>query len=257
MTEKKYSVLIVDDEQMNLMELNRILESKYTIYAATSGVDAIEAVREHLPDVIILDIIMPDMDGYEVLLELKADEATMDIPIIIISSLSGLGSEERGLALGAVDYITKPFSPAIVKLRLRNQIKILQHRISEYDLFKYKLTSKFFKIALWDMKIVVEEDPLSPLNECTYSQEYREMMGYYDDFPRYYSILRECHPDDKNKLIDYLTAHIIDYTGKTVFDDVYRFKNKDGEYKALRVFGDTMRDNDGTPLRVVGVAMGM
>jgi CheY-like chemotaxis protein len=256
--EKKYRVLIVDDEQANIMILNSILESRYTIYAATCGADAIDAAKEHLPDIIVLDIIMPDMDGYEVLLALKSNEQTMHIPIIFISSLSGVGSEERGLALGAADYITKPFSPSVVKLRIRNQVNILKHSITEYDLLKYKLTSKILKVAPWDMKITVEDDPLSPLNEYTWSQEYRELLGYEgeNDFPDNLDIWRErCHPDDISRVIEAFSAHVTDYSGKTPFDIQYRLKNKNGEYKLLRAFCETMRDSDGTPLKVAGATM--
>jgi len=126
-TDKKYSVLIVDDEKTNIAVLTSILSGDYDIIVARDGCDAIEVANEYMPDIILLDIVMPVMDGYEVINTLKANEKTADIPVIFVTGLSDNKEEERGLALGAADYISKPFSPAIVKLRVRNQIEILRH----------------------------------------------------------------------------------------------------------------------------------
>jgi diguanylate cyclase (GGDEF)-like protein len=127
---EKRSVLIVDDEIANIVALTRMLSPQYTVYAATGGLDAIEAAEERLPSVILLDIIMPDVDGYMVLSWLKNSERTKEIPVIFVTGLESNEDEERGLALGASDYICKPLSPAIVKLRVQNQIQILEY-ISE------------------------------------------------------------------------------------------------------------------------------
>ena len=121
----KNSVLIVDDEKANIIALTHILSSEYTVYAAKNGWDALEIVNEHLPDVILLDVLMPDMDGYEVLAQLKRNEKTRAIPVIFITGLGGAENEEKGLHLGAADYISKPYSSAIVKLRVLNHVKIV------------------------------------------------------------------------------------------------------------------------------------
>ena len=126
MSDKKNSVLVVDDEHANIMTLKHILGSDYKVYVAKNGNDAVEIADESSPDVILLDIIMPDMDGYETLEKLQHSEKTKDIPVIFITGLSNADDEEKGLELGASDYITKPFSPAIVKLRVKNQIKIVE-----------------------------------------------------------------------------------------------------------------------------------
>nr|AGS52972.1 sensory box histidine kinase/response regulator [uncultured bacterium contig00030] len=118
----KNSVLIVDDENSNIIALTNILKHDYTVYAATNGQEAIEAAKEFLPDVILLDIIMEDMDGYEVFSLLKAEEKTSGIPVIFITGLVSIEDEEKGLDLGAADYITKPFHPAIVRLRVHKLI---------------------------------------------------------------------------------------------------------------------------------------
>ena len=123
---KAHSVLIVDDTNTNIIALTDILKPEYTIFAAKTGQRAIALAEEFAPDVILLDIIMPEMDGYEIIANLKCHEKTKDIPVIFITSLNNSDDEEKGLELGAADYISKPFSPAIVKLRVGNQIKILQ-----------------------------------------------------------------------------------------------------------------------------------
>jgi diguanylate cyclase (GGDEF)-like protein len=139
---KKNSVLIVDDENSNILALTHILSPYYTIYAAKSGQKAVEAADKYLPDVILLDIVMPEMDGYAVISALKNSEKTLGIPVIFITGLRDAEDEERGLVLGAADYISKPFSPAIVRLRVTNQIKILnQYHIIEQISMIDQLTS--------------------------------------------------------------------------------------------------------------------
>ena len=123
---KKNSVLIVDDEESNIIALTHILSPHYAVYVVKDGQDAIELSEEYPPDVILLDIIMPGMDGYEVLAALKASEKTGNIPVIFITGLSDPDDEEKGLSLGAADYISKPFSSAIVRLRVHNQMQIIE-----------------------------------------------------------------------------------------------------------------------------------
>ena len=122
---KKNIILIVDDEQMNIVALTGILSPDYDVSAVKDGQDAIEFAEEHLPDVILLDVLMPHMDGYTAINALKSSKKTRDIPVIFVTGLSSHVDEERGLALGAADYISKPFNPAIVKLRVHNQIKMI------------------------------------------------------------------------------------------------------------------------------------
>jgi len=109
------TVLIVDDTPENLTILGETLRPHYRVRAAISGERALHAVTiGALPDVILLDVMMPDMDGYQVLQALQADAATRDIPVIFVTAMDSVEGETHGLALGAVDYITKPFNPDIV-----------------------------------------------------------------------------------------------------------------------------------------------
>ncbi len=124
---KKFSILIVDDSGPNLRLLSGILKPEYSLHIANNGFDAIQIAVEKQPDVILLDILMPNIDGYEVITVLKNDERTCEIPVVFITALDGQGDEEKGLSLQAADYIGKPFNPAIVKLRVRNQVQMLSH----------------------------------------------------------------------------------------------------------------------------------
>jgi diguanylate cyclase (GGDEF)-like protein len=152
---ERNSVLIIDDQEMSITALSMILKKEYTIYTANNGLDGIKAAEKYLPDIILLDIVMSGMDGYAVIMELKKSGVTKNIPVIFITSLNYEGDEERGLSLGAVDYITKPFSQAIVKLRLANQIKMLEQlrvneRLSMYDQLTDLPNRRSFEIRLKD-----------------------------------------------------------------------------------------------------------
>jgi diguanylate cyclase (GGDEF)-like protein len=126
MNDMRGSILIVDDEKYNLALMNRILALDYTIFTAKSGKEALLRVNENLPDLILLDIIMPGMDGFEVCKALKDNPDTQHIPVIFITGLDSETDEERGFNLGAVDYITKPLKEAIIRVRIRNHMRLVQ-----------------------------------------------------------------------------------------------------------------------------------
>ena len=127
MMNSKQRVLIVDDIAENIQILLSILKDEYIILVATSGKRAIElALKEPSPDIILLDIMMPEMDGYEVCKHLKSDKKTEEIPIIFVTALGE--SESKGLKLGAVDYITKPINPELVKARVFNHLELKRYR---------------------------------------------------------------------------------------------------------------------------------
>ena len=121
---EKYSILIIDDEKSNIIELADILDADYDILAVRDSREALNIAERKMPDVILLDIVMPEMDGHAVIAALKNSEKTKNIPVIFITGLSETDDEKKGLSLGAADYITKPFSSEIVRLRVQNQIKM-------------------------------------------------------------------------------------------------------------------------------------
>lgn len=122
------TVLVVDDEKQNRSLLAELLNDDCRVILAKSGAQALERTREQHPDLILLDVVMPDMSGYQVIQALKSDDATRQIPVIFISALDSTADEERGLDLGAVDYITKPFHPSIVRKRVRNHLQSIHQR---------------------------------------------------------------------------------------------------------------------------------
>ncbi|MCL2638708.1 MAG: response regulator [Oscillospiraceae bacterium] len=123
---ERNKILIVDDEKSNIIELTHILGDDYETYIVRDSRETMETAEQVMPDVILLDILMPEMDGYEVLAKLKESEKTNNIPVIFITGLNSADAEEKGLSLGAADYITKPFHNAIVKMRIKNQMKIIE-----------------------------------------------------------------------------------------------------------------------------------
>ncbi|MCL2201638.1 MAG: diguanylate cyclase [Oscillospiraceae bacterium] len=122
---KEFTVLITDDEKHNLDILGQILSPLYNLLVAKTGSRCIELAEEHRPDLILLDVLMPDITGFETIEALKASEITRSIPVIFITGLSGVKDEEKGFSLGAVDYIAKPFSKSIVKARVSTHLKIV------------------------------------------------------------------------------------------------------------------------------------
>jgi putative two-component system response regulator len=122
---QKFTILVIDDAPDNLSLMQALLKDKYTVKEASNGEKGLRiASSEHPPDLILLDTMMPDMDGYEVCCRLKADLVTRDIPVIFLTAKSDEEDEAIGFDLGAVDYITKPVCPPIVMARVRAQLML-------------------------------------------------------------------------------------------------------------------------------------
>jgi putative two-component system response regulator len=122
-------ILIVDDNPQNLTVLGELLSGRYKVRAANSGALALSLARQRpLPDLMLLDVMMPGLSGYEVLVQLRADPCTRDIPVIFTTAMNAVEDEQRGLALGAVDYITKPLRPAIVLARVHTHLELKHAR---------------------------------------------------------------------------------------------------------------------------------
>jgi putative two-component system response regulator len=121
----KKKILLVDDEPNNLQLLRQILRSSYQLIFAHNGQSALAAVAAHHPDLILLNVMMPDLDGYEVCRRLKADPLTHDIPVIFVTAMGDVDDEAAGFDVGAVDYIHKPVSPAIVIRRVQTHLSLV------------------------------------------------------------------------------------------------------------------------------------
>ncbi|NLJ75370.1 MAG: diguanylate cyclase [Firmicutes bacterium] len=125
---RKQRILIVDDVRLNTKILESALGDEYELSIASNGKEALAMVRTEMPDLILLDIIMPEMDGYEVCAELQRNEKTRDIPIIFLTALEGDENEAYGLELGAMDYIRKPFNVPVVKAKIRNHLELKKYK---------------------------------------------------------------------------------------------------------------------------------
>ncbi|WP_295043065.1 diguanylate cyclase [uncultured Paracoccus sp.] len=121
-------ILVVDDEIANIEIASALLDDDYEISFALSGSTALQVARAVLPDLILLDVLMPGMNGYEVCRQLKRDSALSDVPVVFATSLSAPEAEEQGLSAGAIDYVTKPFQPGALRRRVGNHVEMKRLR---------------------------------------------------------------------------------------------------------------------------------
>ncbi len=122
--QEQAKILVVDDVPTNIQVVSNILREEYHVFFAVSGPSALELAMREVPDLILLDVVMPEMDGYEVCERLKADPITEEIPVIFVTGQEDEEDETRGLDAGAIDYLTKPVSPAILRARVRNHLEL-------------------------------------------------------------------------------------------------------------------------------------
>lgn len=195
MEDRNQTILIVDDEPGNIEILSESLGSSYEILFATSGKEALQIVKRQIPDMIILDIIMPVMSGYEVLQNLKLNQSFKEIPVIFITALTQEDQETRGLTLGAVDYISKPFNTSIVKIRVKTQMELKLQR----DILMQR--NEELRKALAKIKTL---SGLLPI--CASCKKIRDDHGYWTQLESYISEHSEaefthgCCPECMKKL---------------------------------------------------------
>lgn len=179
---KKPKVLIVDDTPENIQVLMGTLKNQYAIVAAINGEKALKlAVAEPQPDLILLDIMMPGMDGFEVCQRLKTDAATCEIPIIFLSALDDTVNKVKGFSVGAVDYISKPFHPEEVLVRVNTHLTI--HRLSqEVQAQRDQLENELKVVSELQRKLLPEELPdIRGLKLAVHYETSRYAGGdYYD-----------------------------------------------------------------------------
>ena len=168
------SVLIVDDTEENIDILLEALGADYDIRVAMDGVTALETVEDEPPDLILLDIMMPKMDGYEVCARLKSRKVFKDIPIIFVTAMTDVGDEKKGLAMGAVDYITKPFQPDLVKARVKNHLALAS---AKKDLLRQNKILRENQKLREDVERITRHDMKSPLQVVIACPELIRMYG--------------------------------------------------------------------------------
>jgi len=154
--DKKQTILVADDTEINIDILLEILSNDYNVHVATDGESALSSVEKFQPDLILLDIVMPVLNGFDVCSRLKANKNTQGIPVIFVTSLTDVPDETHGLELGAVDYITKPFNPVIIRARIKNHLELKRHR----DLMDLLIEMKSHELAeaYNQLKIIYENN---------------------------------------------------------------------------------------------------
>lgn len=158
---KENTILIVDDSRENIVILSGILKEIANIVFSTFGEDALQKAQDILPSIILLDIAMPGMDGYEVLKRLKLNLKTRDIPVIFVTGIPDTENEERALNLGAVDYITKPYAPSVVKARVQIQLDL--HKLNYELRMAYEKLKEANRLKE-DIEYIAKHDLKAPLN---------------------------------------------------------------------------------------------
>jgi len=142
MNTEKQTILVVDDATENIDVIVSLLKEQYRVKAAVNGIKALKIVEKNPPDLILLDIMMPEMDGYEVITRLKENPLTRDIPVIFLTGKTEAADETKGFEMGAVDYISKPFSPSVVKARVHTHLDLLKQRDKVEQLLSNTLPAK-------------------------------------------------------------------------------------------------------------------
>lgn len=183
---KRQTILVIDDEKANLKILSELFKSKVNIILAKNGTQGIEKITKFKPDLILLDIIMPGMSGFDVITQLKSNEETSAIPVIFITGLTDVVDESKGLALGACDYIQKPFHLDIVRARVNLHLKLAEQRMQLKLLANLdSLTGvpnrrKFYE--MFDLewrKSVRDKTPLSQVMiDIDYFKQYNDQHGH-------------------------------------------------------------------------------
>ncbi len=263
----KQKILIVDDTPDNIKVLISILRPDYRITVTTSGKEAIDiAVSKNKPDIILLDIIMPGMDGYDCCRALKSNPATESIPIIFITADLELSSEIKGLALGAVDYITKPFAPDIVKARVKTHLELAGFRAS----LEKKVADRTLRLEQANQQLELEKAEKKEAYDILENNEriFRSLIEHssfaYDIIDLEGNVVYAS--PSLNKIFGLRPEEII---GKSVFDRIHpedidfalksfaelvdnpdqaktieiRYKHKDRSWRNIEVSGVNMADN--------------
>ncbi|CAN1210005.1 response regulator [Tumidithrix helvetica PCC 7403] len=269
------TILIVDDNPANLEVLYGALSNEgYSIRVEVDGVNAIDQIDLNAPDLILLDIMLPGIDGFEVCRRLKGNEKTKDIPVIFMSALTDTADKLTGLDLGAVDYITKPFQQEEVLARVRLHLQLrqlmqtlalqnqelntltekLEDRVRERTLALQQSEEYFRQLAenietaFWmtSVETNIEEDKIiykSPAYEKIWGRSKDEVYQPSSNW------LSTIHPDDRDRILAALPKQV-----SGGFDEVYRILRPDGEIRWIRDRAFPILNEQGEPYRIAGIS---
>ena len=185
-TRGKPKLLVVDDQPINIQVMHQIFANDFQVFMATSGAQALAICKDNPPDLVLLDIVMPEMDGFEVCEQLKADPATCNIPVIFVTAHTDSAQETRGLDAGAVDFISKPVNPAVVRARVKTHLTLkLQSDVMRKLVFLDGLTGvynrRYFdqQLAMEMARAVRNQSPLSLIMlDVDFFKRYNDRYGH-------------------------------------------------------------------------------
>ncbi|RYZ38448.1 MAG: PAS domain S-box protein [Myxococcaceae bacterium] len=246
-------VLLADDNADMRSYVQRSLEGRFTVEAVADGQAALAAARERPPDVVLSDVMMPGLDGYGLLRELRADARTAHVPLILLSARAGEEAKVEGLQAGADDYLVKPFGVRELVARLEGTVNAARARRQREDLLqalelseaRYRLATRATKDAIWDWDLRTQE--------VNWNEGVQTLFGYAGDAVQPTSSwwYEAIHPDDRERVVGSIHA-VIDAPGDSDWRGEYRFRRQDGTYAQVEDRGWVVRDGAGTALRMVG-----
>ncbi len=251
------TILVVDDTESNIDILLRILDD-YDLIPCTSGDEALALLHSETVDLILLDIVMPGMDGFEVCRRLKANPATRDIPIVFITARDDARSLETAYEIGGYDYVTKPFNPNELRVRVRTQLTLYRqfNRLKEQNRElvrarqaltdseqRYRLAMEASTDGLWDWNL--------SNGQVFYSPGWFRIVDERDPGNGYATWEARIHPDDKERVLGSLQAHLDG--SSDAWAEEHRLRKRDGSWAWVMGRGRVVqRSVNGSPLRMVG-----
>lgn len=246
MTPALGSLLVVDDEEMNRDMLSRRLELEgYTVSTAASGREALEMIATQPFGVVLLDVTMPEQNGFEVLQEIRKSQSPLELPVIMVTARSHSEDVVTAFECGANDYITKPIHFPVALARITSQLtsKLASEALRNSEL-RYSLSARGANDGLWDWDLQT--------NKVFYSPRWKTMLGFAEseigDSPEDW--LGRVHPDDLAQVKTALEAHRKGRTDQ--FENEHRIRHKDQTYRWFLARGISVREENGRELRMAG-----
>ncbi len=198
---ERATILVVDDTADNLSLMSELLNGKYKVKVANNGLKALDhAAKDPPPDLILLDIMMPEMDGYEVCRRLKTDSRTCDVPIIFLTAMTQAEDEAKGFEAGAVDYIHKPIVPAILLARVRTQLD-LRHMRRELESRNKRLQNLSSQLSKY-LSPQVYESIFSGTKDASLKTQRKKLTIFFSDIKNFTSTTENMSPEDLGYLLN-------------------------------------------------------